>query len=294
MTFGQVLLRGLSAANRSIVGMVLLILLFGLLQASSVIIGGLSPADRVDFTPFAMGYSCFSCFWVLVIVIAGPWVTAGVVGQLRDRIDQPGDVPESFAEYGGRFYLRLFALTLILFSVLILLSLILGLAAWAVMFEQFDGLPTQPAQLQQLQTHPASMAIDILGKMSMCAILFLFNLATSIAVIERTDVLASLGRAFDFIRGNVWDTGRLFGASALLAVISWGTGAIPTLFDIHAFPVLLVLGVVTGIFVPYMLLLNLAWAVSLWLARTPASTEDTAGAETLVSGSDQPIDDPPD
>ena len=298
MTFGQVLSRGFSAANRSIVGFVLLMFLYGTFQASSLVVGGLMSPESMVVQPgqppspeFAMliGYGCASCIWMLVMVFAGPYVLAGIVGQLRDRIQNPGDDSGRFTGYSGRFYLPMLVLTLIFSTIICVLYLGAGLASSAVMFDQMGGM--QPEQIQEFQKHPVSLAAGLFAMVLVIGVSVIFNLANSIVVIEYMDAFTALGRAFEFVRRQILDATKLWVVSGLLALFLWSVYWTVQFLELHSLPLLLVFGAVVGIYVPYMILLIQAWSVSLWLARTPASSEDIAGAESPIGDSDQPVSD---
>jgi hypothetical protein len=303
MTFGEVISRGVSAAHRSITGLILFFLLYGLFQASAVVAGGLmqpeafavpqgpGPPQLPPEFPMIMAYGCFSCIWLLVMVFAGPWVTAGTLGQLHDRIQHPGSAPQSFAGYAGRFYVPLLILTLILVVIVVVAFMILGLLSAAITFDEMGGFPMQPAQARQLQTHPVNVASNVLGTLLMVSLALVFNLANSIVVIEHMDALTALGKAFEFVRRQIGDAGKLWVVNVLLALVMSGIGWSVQILEIHNLPMLLVLGMVIAVYLPYVLVLNLSWSVSLWLARTATSTEDTSGAEPPMGDSDRPVSD---
>lgn len=286
MTFGQVLSRGVSAAHRSVPALICLFLLYGLHQGASLVVGGLVTPESVTMQRgqtfpaefgMLMAFGLLSCAWLVVMVFVGPAVTAGVVGQLRDRLRAPGEAPGSFAGYGGRFYVQLLILTVIFVVIAVLVSIIVGLLAAAVVFEQLGSMMMQPQQMEEFQTHPLVIGTNVLNILFLVTLAVVLILAQSIVVLEYTDPFTAIGRALGFIWARLGDTSRLWGITACLALPAWGMSWIVQGLGIHSLPVLLILGTLLSVFVPYALLLLLAWSVSLLLARRPEAGGEAAG-----------------
>lgn len=285
MTFGQILSRGVSAAHRSIPGFLLLFLLYGVFEGLSPVMVGLMRPEKFAMQPgqppppeFAMLmiYGCFSCLWILVMVFVGPWVTAGTVGQFRDHIEHPGNIPGSFSGYGGRFYLPMLVLTLIFFVIVVLLYLIMGLITAAIMFDKMGRWPMQPAQVQQFQMQPATILTGLLAALLVVAMAIVFNLANSIVLTRYMDAFTALTQAFALVRRQFGDACKLWGVTALLALVVWGVSVVPQFFGVHNLTVLVILGIILAVYLPYAFLLSLGWSVSLVLARSASEASDVA------------------
>lgn len=309
MTFGQILARGTAAAHRSIPAWILLFLLYGTYQAGSLVGTGLLTTDPTAMQPvqpgqslppeyvIAMGFAGLSCAWLVVMVFVGPFVTGGTVGQLRDHVRQSGDVPGSFTGFGARFYLQLLGLTLIFGLIAVLFLVILGLLAVAITFEQLGGMMMmQPEQMQELQTHPVMIATNLLNGLFVVTLFFVYVLSDCIVVIEYTDPFTAIGRAFGFIWRRPGDASRLWAINTVLVVPMWCASWMVQIFQIHSLPVLLVAGILLGLYVPYVMLLVLAWTVSLWLARSESAEEgrsanDPGRNDASPEGLNQPLTD---
>lgn len=283
MTFGQILARGVSAANRSITALILLFVLYGIFQGASLVIGGLMTPNMMAPQPgqppppelgLFMAFGCFSCIWMLIMVFGGPWITAGAAGQLRDRIERPGETAGSFVGYGGRFYLQVLVLTLIFVVVVFVMYLIIGLVTMAVLYDEFGFPMMQPQQVREFQLHPVNIALNTLGGLFLAALAIVFCLANVIVVVEYSDAFTALGQAFSFIRRRFVDTAKLWGVTFFLLLIFLGLSWTVQLAGIHSPPILVAMGTGASFYTPYAMLLILAWTVSLWLARKETSEQD--------------------
>jgi hypothetical protein len=283
-SFGEILSNGVRATNRSRTGLLLLFLLYGWFQGLGLVVGSVIASDPTFFQvqpgqppPAAlvwmMAYGCGSCIWLIAMVLGGPWVAGGVLGQLRDRIVTPEAQPGPFRDYASSFYGRLLLLTVIYVAIFLVLYLILMLVGALVAGSAFADGAVQPQQLQQLNTHPANIAAGVGFMLVSSAVGVLFLLTNAGVVVEQWDALTALGRAAGFIRQRSGDAFRLFLIVAALACVLYAFYWIPTLLELRDATVVAVLAVLMACYFPYMIMLEMAFGMSLWLARRPQSDE---------------------
>lgn len=295
-SFGEVLSRGVRAANRSVTGLLLLFLLYGWFQGVSLVVGGAFASDPTIFQVqpgqqppaelvWMMGYGCISCVWLLVMVFGGPWVAGGILGQLKDRMTAPEAEPGPFRPYASRYYVRLLLLTVVYVGIFLLLYLILMLVGMMIAASVLQGDAMDPQNLQQLNMHPANIAAGALFLLALAAMIVVFNLANAGVVVEEWDAWTSLGRAWGFVRSHAGDAVKLFLVITGLGCVMWSLYWIPAVLELREIPVLAILGLLMAAYFPYMIMLGLAFGVSLWLARRP----DVSGAEPTAAEADTPI-----
>lgn len=285
MSFGEILSRGMTAANRSVTGLLMYFLLYGIYQGLALVVGGQMTPEQFDVQPgrppepefgLMMIYGCGSCVWMLVMLFSGPWVSGGVAAQLRDRMRESDEPTSIFIDYASRYYGRMLVLTLVYVGILIAVYILYVLVQAAIATTFLDVDLMQPLEWQEVSTHPANLAMGVVFVLVLTGIGVVFGLANAAVVVEEFDAFTSLGRGWSFVRDNPGDAGRLWlvaaGLSVLMAMLYW----IPPLLDIRSMPVLAVLGTVIAVYFPYMLMLNLSLAVSLWLARRTAPGEEEA------------------
>lgn len=290
-SFGQILSRGLRAAHRSTAGLLLFFLLYGWYQGAGLVFGAAVGSDPRLFQMqpgqapppellWLMGYGCFSCVWILVTLFAGPWVAGGVIGQLRDRVAAPDAPVGSFRAYASAYYGRFLLLTVLYLATLFVLYLVLMLVGMLIAGSALQGEPLGPAQLQSLNSHPANIASGVVFGFALAAVAVLFNLADSAIVVEQVDAISGLGRAWSFMTRRFGDAFRLFLVYAALGVPVGLLYSGPALLQLRELPVLAVVGVLLACYFPYLIMIDLAFAISLWLARHPrpeGMPEDAGG-----------------
>lgn len=290
MSFGQILSRGVTAAHRSVVGLVLLFLLYGWHQGVSVVIGGAFDPQEFVVQPgqpppaslmTMMAFGCASCFWMLVMLFASPWVTGGVMGQLRDRIAAPEQPAGRLIEYAGTYYVRCLALTLLL-----VVTLAVIMVGWVLLSLVLSGVRLQPGAMQpqdieRMNTSPVNIALSVVFAFVLSAFGVVFHLATAAIITEHTDALTSLGSAWQFVVRRFADTIKLTAVVCGPWLVFWAINLVRTLLEWRGWPILAVQGVVTALAFPYLVLLNHAWGMSLWLAQREGSPEsgDARGGE---------------
>jgi hypothetical protein len=273
VTFGRILQRGFFAANRSLAGLALLIVVYGTYEGVSIVMSD-TAGIRELLTPLGagpppedvvtMGRSCFACAWLFVVVFGGPCVVGGIIGQLRDRISAPDQPAGNFGWHAEMFYLPILVLTLTSLAVALLLTIPVWLLSMGI-----SELPSLSGLAEPL---PKGISA-VIGK----GVSLVFMLAIAIVVTEYEEPFRSLKIAFSFLKRHVADFAMLFVVVGALHLTWWllQQGLLLVLWWLSQQGLLLlaVLGTVTAVIAPYIMLLSMAWIVSLWLARRPGAVE---------------------
>jgi hypothetical protein len=269
VTFGRILQRGFFAANRSLAGLALLIVVYGTYEGVSIVMSdtagirellaplgaGPPPEDVVT-----MGSGCIACVWLFVTVFGGPWVVGGIIGQLRDRMSAPDQPAGNFGWHAEMFYMPILVLTLTYLAV----ELLLTVPVWLLSM----GIAELPAQSGLAELLPKGISAVISKAMSL-----VFMLAIAIVVTEYEGPFRSLKIAFSFLKRHVADIAMLFVVAGALHLAWWlPQQGLLLVFQQHL-PILAVLGTFSAVIAPYIMLLSMAWMVSLWLARRPGAIE---------------------
>lgn len=286
MPFSSVVSRAFAAANRSIPGILFCIVLFGIPQAMGIILG---PYMTTQVQPkpgqppgpemlLMMGFGCFSCVWLLVIIFGAPWVYGGILGQHRDHIHHPGQPPGSFSEYAGRCYARMLGMTAIVLGVCFAIMIPIGCIGWVLAMSQLQGPGGQidPQKMQELAQHPINIAAGVLMIVWMTAIGTLFNPAYVILWGEDESITSSMKKSYRLLRDNRSDAVKLFFVYLLLGMVMWVLRPVIGVLQIKAMPVIVPIGIALGFYVSYLPVLNFGIATSLYLARKPAVEPETA------------------
>lgn len=282
MSFSRILSRGTRAANRTPKALVLYIVVLGLFQGLSTVAGGLMPIEALQMQPgqapspqlfWLIGFGCFSCVWGLVMIFVTPWITAGAVGQMRDRLTRPDGSAAAFAEHASRYYRRMLIIGIIWLLIFVVLWAILAGVGLAIVSAQ--GGDVNPQKIDELNTHPANIASGIVLLLLLSALGVWFAVAQAVVVADDQTALSSLSRACRFCTGHTAEAFKLF---LLFLVLGAGMVLItqlPALLGAKNLGVLALAGLLLALYFPYIILLELGWATSLYLARIPERTGTT-------------------
>jgi hypothetical protein len=139
----------------------------------------------------------------------------------------------------------------------------------------------QPEDIERLNTSPVNIALSVVFGFVLSAFWVVFHLATAAILTEQTDALTSLGSAWRFVLRRTADTVQLTAVFCVPWLVIWAINLVRTLLEWRGWPILAAQGAVTALAFPYLMLLNHAWGMSLWLARREAApqTSDAEGGE---------------
>jgi hypothetical protein len=267
MTFVRILLRGFSAANRSLAGLVLLIVFYGTYEGVGIVFSDLAgilleplaeepPPDEV----VTMGHGCCACVWLIATAVGGPWIKGGIIGQMQDRMSAPALPPGNFGMQAEMHYMPMLVLSLAFWLINIVLQVPVALLGMGI-----SELPSHPGLAELLPKAINALIGQGLG--------LIFMLAAAVVVTEYEEPFAALKITFSFLTRHIADVAMLFVVVGALNLTSWlPRQGLLLLFRWHL-PTVAVLGAVTAVYEPYVMLLSMAWAVSLWLARRPGAIE---------------------
>lgn len=257
MTFGQILSRGTWAANRTKTALLLYILLLGLFQGISVVVGGLLTPEAFQIQPggdpppqifLLIAFGCFSCFYGLLAIFGTPWVTGGAVGQMRDRIIRADGSADPFREHAGSYYWRMLVLGLIWMVIFVVMWFILFLVGAAIVGAQ--GAQFDPQNWQELNTHPANIASGVVFMLALSALGVWFSIAEAIIVADDQSGVAALGQACRFCLSHAGDAFKMFLLFVALAAVFVLAGQVPALIDEKTLPVMAVVGLFLAVYFP--------------------------------------------
>lgn len=287
MYFGHILSRGLYAALRVPLAIVGYFCVLGPQQAMVPVSSAFLPA-LLELTPgkepnpaaFAfIGFGCFTCCWSIVLIAAGPWVGGGTLGQLRDRLMVPDQPAGRFATYGSQYYLRVLVLTLIFIALMIGVYIANAIVGSLIMASAHVGEKLDYAEFQKLSRHPANIASGIISGAVLTAIGLVFNLAFAIVASEDDTALGALAKALRFCRKHLGDGLRLFMVYFALNGISWLLYASGGIFGLRSIPVLGAVGIILAVWISFLVVINLGFAISLYLARRAPIAENVSATE---------------
>jgi hypothetical protein len=298
MSFGQIVSRGFAAAHGVPIGLLLYFLLLGTQQGLNTLVGGMFSPEVFQIKPGdepspellgLIGFGCFSCIWGLISLFGTPWVTGGVVGQLRDRIGQPEGPPGRFTEYAGRFYGRMLVLALIWVAIFAALWIALMIVGAVIASTQIEpGQTLTPEKLQELNFHPANIASGIAVFLIMTLLGVIWGLAEAALVVDSKGPLAALGDAMKLCGQHKSDALKLFLLFALLGAALMIPGALFAALQTKSMAVRAGVGLLVALYFPYLIVIELGCAVSLWLARRPSASLGAAPPESPFGGPKAP------
>lgn len=212
-----------------------------------------------------------SLIWWLVVLFGLPWVVGGAAAQFADHLIPP-ERRRSYVEHANHFYGRSFAL-LILSGVLLaaLFVPLYALPMW--LMTRNDGLFTADDLRTMIDTasHPAMLACTIAYWLAAAVVVTACDLVVAAVVLEDLDLFHAVRRSLSFVRGHRADAARLWLFVMLLGLPDVLLQQAMVLVPMPAIP-LLVIAVGTATYNAYAILLNVAVAESLSLARRPRVT----------------------
>ena len=292
MRICQTLGRGAATAHGVLIGVLFLFLLHAPLQVLSAVAQAmpLSPGGEPGQKPGAdqlvltTGVSCGTFVFSLAVFFLFPLVLGGILGQVRDRLECPGQTPGAFGKYGQAFYSRLLGsqalMTLLMF---VLLLPVMAYAMWLAM--QVEALGTSPVSQQvtgPLLSDPALLACLLVICLLASAVGIVYWVANCIVVSERERVFASWRKSLRFCRDH-------FGAVLALWLVNLVAGLVMSPFALvgslrfitHLW-VLVPLAVVYAALIAYWGVVLAGLVMSLYLAGRPPA-ERVEAEEPVVA-----------
>ena len=279
--FGEVIQRGFAAAHARPAGGIWMFIVLVPIQiqntimASIVLNSGLMEqlqrdniATRNGAPPalwVLMGLGCFSCIWLLTLLLAIPWIWGGSAGQLRAQL--LGVNVSSFGAYGRQYYGGMFAFLLMFVVVAVVLSIPNALVNQIVSASAIrPGQPWDAETARSLARHPANIISSIVTFLIFAGAGTLLNVLISVSVAVGRGIRAGLGAGFAFCSDNLTDVLRLYLTCVLLTlpfvILAW----IPPLITPSIW-IGIVFGVLSAAYLGYLSLVNLALANALIAAK---------------------------
>ncbi len=225
LPIGLILTRGIAAARASVLGALWLFLLYAPTQVLSAVLLGLQadamagagkqPDSAQVITYFAAAGG--GLVLALAVFFLFPLVQGGILGQIRDRLEEPHRQPGQLGVYGKAFYARflgceaLFALGMFV----ILLPAMCAVAGFAFreIANAAPGLPAEgaapapPFDPQQLNRHllsnPVMLAGVVVASLLASVVGMVYWMSCSIVVAEGERVVPSWRKSVRFCRQNV-------------------------------------------------------------------------------------------
>jgi hypothetical protein len=241
--------KGFGVASKNL-GLVLILFVFNLIwNLASIPFVGPAATARPDLAAVAVIIS-------IVFILMSIFVQSGSLGMVRDYIKQGKMALNKFAEYGAKYYLRLFGLGLLI----VLIIAVIGLIAALIVFA------TAPLNNTVVTVIAAIIAIGI-GVIGVYYILLLM-LSPYAIVCDEMGVIASMKKSLAMVRKAFWKVLLLL---VLLILISMGLGFIIGLltgFASVALPVVagrILTGIVSSIFNGYLGIVMMASFTAFYL-----------------------------
>lgn len=209
-----------------------------------------------------------SLIWWLVVFFGLPWVVGGAAAQFADHLIPP-ERRNTYAEHANRFYGRSFVLLVLLGLLLAALFVPLyALPMW--LMTRNDGLFTAEDLRTVLSTasHPAMLACTIVWWLAAAVVVTACDLVVAAMAVGDLGLLRAARRGLSFARDHRADTARLWLFVMLLGLPDVLLQQTFVLVPMPAIP-LLVLGFCVAAYNAYAILLTIAVAESLYLARRP-------------------------
>lgn len=214
----------------------------------------------------AMAFVELLCY--LVVFLGLPWVVGGAAGRFADRLTPP-DRPRGYVEQANRFYGRFFVLEVLLG--LLLITLFLGFYAapvWLMIDDELFSAEPDVAYIRSVFSHPVILGCTIVWWLAAAAVVAACELAVAAMALDDLGLFRALRRAFSFARDHRTDV-AWFWLFVMLA-------GLPDVLLQQTFvlvpmgaQLLLVLGFGVAIYNAYAILLTVAVAEGLYVARHP-------------------------
>jgi len=305
MSIGHIIARGFAAAHAALVGALFVFLLQAPVQVLSAVGQGLQgeamrgagQQPDMNLVMLSLGFSCGTFVLALAVFFLFPLVQGGILGQVRVRLESPGQRPGPFGVYGRAFYRRLLGsqalFTLVILVVMVpvmCLSVVVTLQeiARAMPAGAAEGAPA-PATLdpheftRQLLSNPAVLAGMVIASLLVSAVGIVYWVADCIVVSERERVVVSWRKALHFCRQNfsavlvVWLLNLAVGLviSPLGLVVQ--LGLVARVVPVVALALVVALTLLYAALISYWSVLLAGLTMSLYLARrSPAEQPEPA------------------
>jgi len=294
MRICQTLGRGAAAAHGVLIGVLFLFLLHAPLQVLSAVAQAMPPSPGgepgqkpgADQLVLTTGVSCGTFVFSLAVFFLFPLVLGGILGQVRDRLECPGQTPGAFGKYGLAFYSRLLGsqalMTLLMF---VLLLPVIAYAMWLAMQVEALGAPVDSREINvRLLSEPALLACMLVICLLASAVGIVYWVANCMVVSERERVFASWRKSLRFCRDH-------FGAVLALWLVNLVAGLVMSPFALvgslrlitHLW-VLVPLAVVYAALIAYWGVVLAGLVMSLYLAGRPPA-ELVEAEEPVVAAS---------
>lgn len=202
----------------------------------------------------------------LVVFVGLPWVVGGAAGRFADRLTAP-DRPRGYVEQASRFYGRFFVLEVLLGVLLFALFLsVYAAPVWLMIDDEVFSSEPDVAYINGVFSHPAILGCTIVWWLAAAAAVAACELAVAAMALDGSGLFGALREAFSFVRDHRADVARfwlfvtLAGLPDLLLQQTFVLVRIPT-------SLLLALGFGIAIYNAYAILLTVAVAEALYLAR---------------------------
>lgn len=278
LPFSTAVFRGVGAANRTLLGAFVMLVLIGPIQVMVAVSGALMLQGNVFQPPepgqppspemyLILGLGCFTCCWLPVVVFGLPWAVGGIYGQLCDRIARR--TARSYVDCAKRFYTRLLLLVIIFMAIVMLMCVPLWILGAVLNSAQPAGGEFDVEQLREANRHPVNIAVGVAFSLVLTTLSVIFTLIQAALVSKDCQIGEATSRAFRFVREHPGDTFKLLVIFILtsipLIVLQQAGNFVPTVTVI-----MLALGIVTTLYTCYLSVLNAGIGVSAYLNHQSA------------------------
>ncbi|HEX6987770.1 MAG TPA: hypothetical protein VF170_20485 [Planctomycetaceae bacterium] len=212
-----------------------------------------------------------SLLWWLVVFFGLPWVVGGAAAQFSDRLTE-AERRRGYVECANRLYGRSFALLIL--SGVFLAALFVPLYALPMwLMTRNDGLFTTEdlRAVRDTASHPVMLACTIGYWLAAAAVVAACDLVVAATAAEDLDLFRAARRGLSFARDHRADMARLWLFVTALGLPDVVLQQAMVLVPMPAVP-LLVIAIGTATYNAYAILLTVAVAESLYLARRPMIT----------------------
>lgn len=295
MSNTRLLFRGLVAANAALVGAFYLFLLHAPAQVLNGVSQGIQgdALRRVDQEPnftqmaFLLAIAFASLAFSLATFFLFPLLQGGILGQVRDRIEQPQRSPGEFWPYAKKFYVRLLGnIGFLALAMLVLMLPIMGVGTGLAIhyFTEVErlsasvddvdgGAPSPPFDSRALMLHPAMLVGMGIASLLASAISMVFWVACAVVVAEGEGVCASWRRSMRFCRQNPTGVLLVWLATLAVGVLISPLGLLGPLGIVKEPLILAGIAIIYAALVGYAGVLVAGLIMSLYLARRSAVEE---------------------
>lgn len=198
--------RGFSISNKNF-GLLAILFIFNVIWNLSPIpfVGDMQDPAKM---PISVPIVALSVIFILVNI----FIQAGVFGLLKDSIASEAKAKlGDFAKYGGKFYMRLLGIGL-----LILLGIALAVLIVGVLF-------SVGAIVKNVVITIITGVIGVILAVIAAYYIFLLFLSPYVLVIDDSGIIKAMKNSMKFVKKNIW---KISGLSTLLVLIGLGMGFI--------------------------------------------------------------------